>query len=71
VLETPLDRVDSFLTPLELFYVPSHSPAPKIEPASYRLQIDGAVRSPLSLTLQGIARHAGRDACRHFGVRRQ
>jgi hypothetical protein len=25
VLETPLDRVDSFLTPTELFYVRSHS----------------------------------------------
>ena len=37
VLETPLDRVDSFLTPTELFYVRSHSPAPKLELASYRL----------------------------------
>ena len=26
VLETPVDRVDSFLTPTELFYVRSHSP---------------------------------------------
>ena len=31
VLETLLDRVDSFLTPTELFYVRSHSPAPKRE----------------------------------------
>jgi hypothetical protein len=30
-LETPVDRVDSFLTPTELFYVRSHSPAPKLE----------------------------------------
>jgi hypothetical protein len=29
-LETPVDRVDSFLTPTELFYVRSHSPAPKL-----------------------------------------
>jgi DMSO/TMAO reductase YedYZ molybdopterin-dependent catalytic subunit len=48
--ETPVDRVDSFLTPPELFYVRSQSPAPKLELASYRLHIDGAVRSPLSLT---------------------
>ena len=54
VLETPLDRVDSFLTPTELFYVRSHSPAPRLELASYRLQIDGAVRSPLSLTYQEL-----------------
>ncbi|MGA8479137.1 MAG: molybdopterin-dependent oxidoreductase, partial [Chthoniobacterales bacterium] len=53
-LETPVDRVDSFLTPTELFYVRSHSPAPKLELASYRLQIDGAVRSPLSLTYKEL-----------------
>ncbi|MEY2606865.1 MAG: hypothetical protein QOH31_4698, partial [Verrucomicrobiota bacterium] len=53
-LETPVDRVDSFLTPTELFYIRSHSPAPKLELASYRLQIDGAVRSPFSLTYQEL-----------------
>src|SRR6266436_8626583 len=53
-LETPLDRVDSFLTPAELFYVRSHSPAPKLELASYRLQIAGAVRSPFSLTYKEL-----------------
>src|SRR5207248_78416 len=53
-LETPVDRVDSFLSPTELFYVRSHSPAPKIELASYRLQIDGAVRSPFSLTYKEL-----------------
>jgi hypothetical protein len=37
-LETPVDQVDSFLTPTELFYVRSHAPAPKLEVASYRLQ---------------------------------
>jgi DMSO/TMAO reductase YedYZ molybdopterin-dependent catalytic subunit len=50
VLETPLDRVESFLTPAELFYVRSHSPAPKLDRDTYRLQIDGAVSNPLSLT---------------------
>jgi DMSO/TMAO reductase YedYZ molybdopterin-dependent catalytic subunit len=53
-LETPVDRVDSFLTATELFYVRSHSPPPKLEAASYRLQIDGAVRSPFSLTYQEL-----------------
>src|SRR5258708_39207468 len=50
VLETPLNKVDSFLTPTELFYVRSHSPAPKLDAKSYRLRIDGAVRNPFSLT---------------------
>jgi hypothetical protein len=30
-LETPVDRIDSFLTPTELFYVRSHSQTPKLE----------------------------------------
>ena len=53
-LETPVDRVASFLTPTELFYVRSHSPAPKLALDSYRLQIAGAVSSPFSLTYQEL-----------------
>jgi DMSO/TMAO reductase YedYZ molybdopterin-dependent catalytic subunit len=49
-LETPFDQVDSYLTPTELFYIRSHFPAPRLDPASYRLHIGGAVRNPLSLT---------------------
>jgi DMSO/TMAO reductase YedYZ molybdopterin-dependent catalytic subunit len=54
VLETPTNQVDSFLTPTALFYVRSHSPAPKLDAESYRLQIGGAVRNPLSLTYQQL-----------------
>jgi len=53
-LETPFDRVDSFLTPTELFYIRSHFPAPKLDPASYQLRIDGAVRNPFSLSYQEL-----------------
>jgi DMSO/TMAO reductase YedYZ molybdopterin-dependent catalytic subunit len=53
-LETPLDQVDSYLTPTELFYVRSHFPAPRLDLASYRLRIDGAVRNPLSLSYQQL-----------------
>src|SRR5947207_5974443 len=53
-LETPLDQVDSYLTPTELFYIRSHFPAPKLELASYQLRIDGAVRDPLSLSYQQL-----------------
>ena len=49
-LETPFDQVDSFLTPMELFYIRSHFPTPKLELASYQLHVDGAVRNPLSLS---------------------
>jgi DMSO/TMAO reductase YedYZ molybdopterin-dependent catalytic subunit len=53
-LETPLDQVDSYLTPTELFYIRSHFPAPKLDPASYQLRIDGAVRNSLSLSYQQL-----------------
>jgi DMSO/TMAO reductase YedYZ molybdopterin-dependent catalytic subunit len=53
-LETPLDKVDSFLTSTELFYIRSHFSAPRIELTSYQLRIDGAVRHPLSLSYQQL-----------------
>src|SRR6201993_3227657 len=53
-LETPFDQVDSFLTPMELFYIRSHFPSPKLELASYQLRIDGAVRNPFSLSYQEL-----------------
>src|SRR5260370_20755817 len=53
-LETPLDQVDSYLTPTELFYIRSHYPAPRLELASYQLHIDGAVRKPLSPSYQQL-----------------
>ena len=53
-LETPLDQVDSYLTPSELFYIRSHFPSPGLELASYRLRIAGAVKNPLTLSYQQL-----------------
>ncbi len=53
-LETPFDRIDSYLTQTELFYVRSHFTAPKLNSDSYRLQVDGAVRSPFSLNYRDL-----------------
>ncbi len=53
-LETPLDQVDSYLTPTELFYIRSHFPAAKLDLASYQLRIAGAVRNPLSLSYRQL-----------------
>ncbi|HEY0793715.1 MAG TPA: sulfite oxidase [Chthoniobacterales bacterium] len=53
-LEMPFDRVDSFLTPAELFYIRSHFPIPKLELTAYRLRVDGAVRHPFSLSYQEL-----------------
>ena len=49
-LEAPFDRIDSYLTPTELFYIRSHFPIPALDRASYQLRIDGAVRRPFSLS---------------------
>ena len=53
-LEMPFDRLDSYLTPTELFYIRSHFPAPDIDAAGYQLKIDGAVRNPLTLSYQEL-----------------
>jgi DMSO/TMAO reductase YedYZ molybdopterin-dependent catalytic subunit len=48
-LEAPFDRIDSYLTPTELFYIRSHFPTPNLDRASYKLRIDGAVKHPVAL----------------------
>jgi DMSO/TMAO reductase YedYZ molybdopterin-dependent catalytic subunit len=55
-LEGPFGRPDSFLTPTELFYIRSHFPTPRLDPASYRLEIEGAVRTPLALGYDELRR---------------
>ncbi len=49
-LETPVDQIDSFVTPTALFYIRSHFPVPKLDAESYQLRVDGAVRNPLSVS---------------------
>ena len=49
-LEAPFDRLDSYITPTELFYIRSHFPTPKLDRASYRLRVDGAVGRPFVLS---------------------
>src|ERR1700682_2711326 len=53
-LEAPFDRIDSFLTPTELFYIRSHFPIPSLDRASYRLRIDGAVGHPFALSYEEL-----------------
>ena len=55
-LEAPFDRMDSFLTPTERFYIRSHFPAPSLDVGSYRLEIGGAVANPLSLSYEELRR---------------
>ena len=49
-LEMPFDRLESYLTPTELFFIRCHFPLPTIDTSRYRLTIDGAVGRPLTLS---------------------
>ena len=49
-LETPPSQSDSLLTPTQSFFVRSHFEAPRLDAASYRLHIDGAVSNPQTLS---------------------
>ncbi len=54
-LETPLQYFDSWLTPLDAFFVRQHIPRPApIDPEAYRLTVNGMVSKPLALSLAGL-----------------
>ena len=55
-LETPVELLNSFITPNDLFYVRHHLGAPKIEIANWKLDISGLVSSPHSVSLEDIRR---------------
>jgi DMSO/TMAO reductase YedYZ molybdopterin-dependent catalytic subunit len=50
-LETPFASLSGFITPTPAFYVRNHFPVPAIDPATFRLKVEGAVAQPLSLSL--------------------
>lgn len=54
-LETPLQYFDSWLTPIDAFFVRQHIPRPApINPEAYRLTVNGMVSKPLELTLAAL-----------------
>jgi DMSO/TMAO reductase YedYZ molybdopterin-dependent catalytic subunit len=53
-LEFPFPTLDRFITPTEQFYVRNHFAQPKIEVTQWKLGVEGAVDTPLSLTLDDI-----------------
>ncbi|GAM17265.1 hypothetical protein SAMD00019534_004400 [Acytostelium subglobosum LB1] len=50
----PERLVQSFITPIEHFYVRNHAPVPVINPDTYMLKIDGLVENPVLLSLNDI-----------------
>ena len=55
-LEFPFDRLDSYLTPVESFYIRSHFPAPTLQADSYRLSVEGAVKNSFAITYDELKR---------------
>lgn len=55
-LETPAELLDSWITPNEMFFVRSHLSTPEVDPATWRLRVEGEVERPLTLTLDDLRR---------------
>lgn len=54
-LETPAEYFEEWLTPTDTFFVRQHLPRPaRIDPAAYRLTLNGKVSKPLELTLDDL-----------------
>ncbi len=50
-LETPVNLLNTWITPNDLFYTRHHSYAAKVELNQWKLTVDGEVQTPLTLTL--------------------
>lgn len=55
-LEFPFSSLDGFRTPNEHFYVRSHFESPKIDPATWRVSIQGEVERPFELGTEELRR---------------
>src|SRR2546427_7748390 len=60
-LETPVKYFDTWVTPVDAFFVRQHIPAPgPIDPGAHRVQINGMVSKPSALSvadLQKLPQH--------------
>ena len=66
----PLEALRYPITPPGLHYLLIHYDIPAVDAATYRLEVDGLVATPLSLSLDELAR-ARRWSCGDDGVRGQ
>jgi DMSO/TMAO reductase YedYZ molybdopterin-dependent catalytic subunit len=55
-LEMPLEGFSDFITPLDRFFVRTHVYTPRIDVGEWRLQVDGHVDAPLTMTLEDVRR---------------
>jgi len=54
VLETPVEKLDGFITSTNLFYVRIHFPIPKIDKNQWRLRIEGEVEKPFEINFDEL-----------------
>jgi sulfite oxidase len=52
--ELPINGFDSWITPIDRFFVRSHHYTPKVDPAQWKLELTGLVDAPFSLTLDEL-----------------
>src|SRR5512137_3200992 len=52
--EMPLDGFNTWITPLERFFVRTHVYTPKVDPARWQLRVEGEVDQPLSLSIADL-----------------
>lgn len=55
-LEMPLSGFSDYITPIERFFVRSHTYVPSIDLNAWRLTVDGDVAAPLTLTIDDVRR---------------
>jgi sulfite oxidase len=54
--EIPLDRLDSWITPTDRFFVRSHFDVPTVDASTWRLRIDGEVDRPFEVSFEELRR---------------
>src|SRR5881409_2312408 len=53
-LETPFEKLDSFITPTESFYVRTHFPIPSIDRDAWWLRVEGDVENPFAINCEQL-----------------
>jgi len=53
-LEMPFERLDSFITPIESFYVRTHFPIPAIDRDAWWLHVEGEVEKPFAINYEEL-----------------
>jgi DMSO/TMAO reductase YedYZ molybdopterin-dependent catalytic subunit len=57
-LEMPLaGLIESYITPIDRFFVRSHHYVPDVDPSTWRLSVEGKVRTPLHVSLDELKKY--------------